>query len=1058
MDTSNKLQLTFIPFGYWKELFSSFQLIDNKDPLPKNVDFFLFWINSKESEEILNDEIQTSFPKIPVNKLRTCKIRLAFPFDEKIFEIKHVVGKIAPMVPLVKLLFQLQIIEDVDRTSKHYSNSIKIYAYLTKFLFELLNRGNFVPVLESYNENQFKGKWRLLLKTQEDSDRFNAILKNCPWSVYNLPANSIVEKKRGKNTEVYIADGLWHPSFLLSNYLDVAGDLIIRNTLNNVNFQTFKQIYSTEHEKENDPDYNTSWDFKFLRSLINDNADFQITRFHENITPIIIRNWSQITQDFILKHGFSFVLELNYPQELEQLWPLRFFILFQNNVKIPLNELWTEHYKSLEKIENFIVNKEYFLEIILRALGTASKIFQPIRQALEKEIPNEIQLTSSEVIDFLKYPKDLLIQNGFNIILPEVFTHGAKQRLTARLIIRSKEDKKVKGKSVALPSFFNINSILEYKWETSLKGEPLTEDEFKELIEKQEPLINWRGEWVLIDQQDVADLRNLLEKNQTSGPKGYLDALKLGLTGNIQLQDHGTKYNVILEGDFSNFIERIRSIDHFEPIQCPESFKGNLRPYQQKGLIWMGNMCKFNFGLCLADDMGLGKTIQVIALLLYFKENFPEEIGSILIICPMSLMFNWQRELKRFAPDLEIILHHGADRFKDAKFISEFLKPYRIFLTSYGTIRNDIEFLETIPFSGIIVDESQNIKNYNAQQTQAIYRLQSKYRICLSGTPIENRLIELWTLFEFLNPGLLGPKIDFQKNFVYPIERFQDQDAIEKLKKILSPFILRRIKSDKSIISELPDKNEMKIFVKLSDNQVELYQEVVKDTLKNIGSIISNKMNVLNVLIKLKQICNHPYQYLKKNVPNFADNDTMEGFISQSQKLERLIEMIEEVISNGEKILIFTQFTQMGDLIYKLLQFKYKFNILYFHGKVPEKKRKEIVDEFQSNRIESSPIMILSLKAGGTGLNLTKGTTVVHFDRWYNPSVESQATDRAYRIGQTKQVNVYKFITLGTIEEKIDALLEEKKELTESILESKGESWISDLNIEDFKNLFTLTN
>jgi SNF2 family DNA or RNA helicase len=421
-------------------------------------------------------------------------------------------------------------------------------------------------------------------------------------------------------------------------------------------------------------------------------------------------------------------------------------------------------------------------------------------------------------------------------------------------------------------------------------------------------------------------------------------------------------------------------------------------------------------------------------------------------------MFNWQRELKRFAPDLEIILHHGADRFKDAKFISEFLKPYRIFLTSYGTIRNDIEFLETIPFSGIIVDESQNIKNYNAQQTQAIYRLQSKYRICLSGTPIENRLIELWTLFEFLNPGLLGPKIDFQKNFVYPIERFQDQDAIEKLKKILSPFILRRIKSDKSIISELPDKNEMKIFVKLSDNQVELYQEVVKDTLKNIGSIISNKMNVLNVLIKLKQICNHPYQYLKKNVPNFADNDTMEGFISQSQKLERLIEMIEEVISNGEKILIFTQFTQMGDLIYKLLQFKYKFNILYFHGKVPEKKRKEIVDEFQSNRIESSPIMILSLKAGGTGLNLTKGTTVVHFDRWYNPSVESQATDRAYRIGQTKQVNVYKFITLGTIEEKIDALLEEKKELTESILESKGESWISDLNIEDFKNLFTLTN
>ena len=304
--------------------------------------------------------------------------------------------------------------------------------------------------------------------------------------------------------------------------------------------------------------------------------------------------------------------------------------------------------------------------------------------------------------------------------------------------------------------------------------------------------------------------------------------------------------------------------------------------------------------------------------------------------------------------------------------------------------------------------------------------------------------------------------MDFQKKYVLSIERFQNQEVTNNLKLIIAPFILRRVKSDKSIITDLPEKNEMKVIIELTEDQVKLYQELVENTLKEIETLSTDKRKknglILSLLVKLKQICNHPFQYLKIDITSLDLDKKMENILSQSQKLKRLLEMTDEVISNGEKILIFTQFTQMGNLLQKILEHKYKFKILYFHGGVPEKKRKEIVDEFQSENIDSPPILILSLKAGGTGLNLTQGTTVVHFDRWWNPAVEDQATDRAYRIGQKSVVNVYKFISKGTIEEKIDFLLEEKRDLADKIVTSTGESWISNLDDEKLKKMLSLSN
>ncbi|MBA7626780.1 hypothetical protein ES703_34236 [subsurface metagenome] len=967
------LNLCFIPSEYWIEPLSMFKLIDNEKPLPKDVNFFLLWSSSNSSEEDLAKNINHVFPSIPVNKLRTCKINLALPSDEKSFKIKSILGKIIPIPPAIKLLYQLNIIEGFDRA---FSDSIKTYAFLTKLIFELLNRGSFVPILEPFTEQKFLGKWRLLLKTQEDNERFKVILNNCPWTAHNIPINFIIEKEGKHNINSYKTDGLWHPSYIFSNYLDLVGDLLIRITLNKPNFQTFRQFYSTEFKKESDPDYDLPWDFKFLKSLIEKDPSFPITRFHETTLPKIIKNWVQITQGLTYKRGISFVLELNYPEKPDQEWPLNFLLNFQEIGLVSLKDFWNGKFKQKKDLMKFLGNDEEFIEITLRALSTASKLFPPIRLALETKVPHQIMLSNTEVIEFLKYPKDLLIQSGFNIILPDVFTKGGKQRLSARLIIRSRGKKKVKGGTAKLPSIFDINSMLEYKWEAELKGETLTEKDFKDLIRSNEPLINWNGEWIVIDQHDINELRNVFDKSLDTGTKNYMEALKLGLTGNVQLEENGTDYEVVVEGDFKELIERIKSIENFENIPCPKSFNGTLRPYQQIGLNWMGNMCMINFGLCLADDMGLGKTIQVIAFLLHLKENYPDEPGSVLIICPTSVLFNWSREIKKFAPDLEVFFHHGPERYKDASNIPEFLESHRIFLTTFGTLRNDIDFLETINFSGIIVDEIQNIKNFSSKQTKAVYRLQGHYKIGLSGTPIENRLMELWTLFEFLNPGLLGNRTKFQEDFIIPIERYQDQDSIEKLRKLISPFLLRRLKADKSIIKDLPEKNEMKIYVDLSEIQAKMYKEVIDETLKDLEGIISNKINVLTLLVKLKQICNHPYQYLKKSVPSFDNGIKMKDFIDESYKLERLVEMIDEVISNGEKALIFTQFTQMKDIIYGILKKRYEFNILYFHGGVPEKKRRELVDDFQSNNIDSAPVMILSLKAGGTGLNLTQATTV----------------------------------------------------------------------------------
>ena len=1062
MNFNDNLQLLYIPSTYWNEPLSGFKLISQGKELPKDSSFFIAWIPKNPPEKELINYINTTFPTVPANKLLTCKINLAVPLQSMIserklesnsnfFKIASFTAKIMPIAPTIKLLYEMEITDSSDRDKGQFSNSIKTWAFLTKLLFELLNRGQFIPKLESETKDMFIGQWKILLKSQNDKERFKTILNNCGWSTFCIPANFI--RVNGD----YRSNGLWHPSYLFSRFLDNVGDSFIRSTLNKNDFQTFNEFYSSEIKKEADLDFKSSWDYRFLKSLIKDDPTFKIDGFHETVLPSIIEDWTQSAQGILLERNFIFNFELNYPKNSEEPWLLSLYLSSpEQDILIPLIDLWEGKNILPNKFIKDFENKGQFLEIILKALGIALKIFPPIKSGLIGEIQSEIPLSSKEVIEFLRYPKDLLIQSGFNVILPDVFRKGGKQRLSTKLIIRLRgfKNKDIGGYSL-LPPIFNFKSMLETKWEATLGDKQLSDEEFNNLLNSNDPLINLDGNWILIEQKDLEELK----KVKNPDIKNYMEALKLGLTGKIQLEEGGMEYDLIVGGELEEIIQNLQSVDQLEEIPCPSSFNGKLRPYQEKGLTWMGNLTKFNFGLCLADDMGLGKTIQVIAFLSYLKDEFPNIPGSYLIICPTSILFNWDREIKKFAPNLEVYFHHGINRIKEPKRISEFFVPHRVILTSYGTIRNDIDFLETIEFNGIIVDESQNIKNYSSKQTQAIYKLKSQFRICLSGTPIENRILELWSLFNFLNPGLLGDRPEFKRKYILPIERFQAQDAIDNLKLIIKPFILRRVKSDKTIIKELPEKNEMKILIELTDEQVKLYKDLVENVLKEVQSPSIKKRDnalILSLLIKLKQICNHPYQYLKTNIDSINLEENLKKVISQSKKLKRLIEMTEEVLSNDGKLLIFTQFTQMGKILQKILEFKFKSKVLYFHGGIQEKRRKQIVDEFQSSRIESSQILIVSLKAGGTGLNLTQGTTVIHFDRWWNPAVEDQATDRAYRIGQKSIVNVYKFISKGTVEEKIDLLLEEKKDLADKIITTTGESWISELDGEKLKEILIL--
>jgi SNF2 family DNA or RNA helicase len=691
-------------------------------------------------------------------------------------------------------------------------------------------------------------------------------------------------------------------------------------------------------------------------------------------------------------------------------------------------------------------------EKLLTGLGYATRLFEPLKAGLKSAKPTSLALSTQEAFDFLREVAPLLEGSGFGVLVPPWWNKPG-----TRLGVRLKMSTSSQPSPDTVPkSKIGFENLVRYKWELSLGDTTLTREEFEALVALKSPLVQIRGQWVQLDPDQIEAAIRFWEKQELEAEIAWQDALRLGLGATDRIDGlpvQGVEY----EGWLAEWMERFKGNEKLAILPQPSSLQGTLRPYQQYGYSWLDFMRRWDMGACLADDMGLGKTIQTIALLQREKDAAGRLPGPVLLVCPTSVVSNWAKEVERFAPGLTTLQHQGPNRLRDEDFVNQAGKTDLI-LTSYAVARRDIETMRAVDWFGVVLDEAQNIKNPGTKQARAVRSLSPQFRLALTGTPVENRLSELWSIMQFLNPGYLGSRQDFRATFALPIERYQDEAATARLRQMTGPFILRRVKTDPTVIQDLPEKNEMKVYCNLSEEHATLYESVVQNAMAAVEQAeadnIQRKGLVLSMLMQLKQVCNHPAQFLHHAKPGNGHTAEPEAEMNRSGKLARLTEMLEESISVGDRSLIFTQFSEMGHFLKDHLQQSLGVPTLFLHGGTPAKKRAPMVERFQDDP-NGPPIFILSLKAGGTGLNLTRANHVFHFDRWWNPAVEDQATDRAFRIGQTRNVQVHKFVCVGTLEEMIDEMIESKKALAESVV-GQGENWLTELSTGHLRELVTL--
>ena len=713
-------------------------------------------------------------------------------------------------------------------------------------------------------------------------------------------------------------------------------------------------------------------------------------------------------------------------------WTVRYLLrsVEDPSLLIPAEKAWNARSAEAAKFREMGFNVQ---EYLLSSLGQAAAQSVEIDQGLRAAKPSHHALDGNGAHRFLTETAFILEESGFGILLPSWWTRtGTKQRLQLRASVKSPKFQGGGG--------ITLDEVVQFEWQVAIGEENLTYRELQALARMKSPLVQVRGQWVHVDAEELQAALEFWKKRK-DGSARVRDIVRMAI-GAEEVSDRLPLAGVTATGWVGDLLDRLAGRRELEPLPLPAGFQATLRPYQERGFAWLDFLVNLGFGACLADDMGLGKTIQSLALVARRRGDAPA--GPALLVCPTSVIGNWLKEAARFAPELSVLVHHGSDRDKGDGF-ADAAAGHDMVLTSYALLHRDHQTLQEIAWSGVILDEAQNIKNAETKQARAARSLDAGYRITLTGTPVENNVGDLWSLMEFLNPGFLGSRTGFKNRFFVPIQANRDTEASQRLKSITGPFILRRLKTDGSIISDLPEKMEMKVFCNLTREQASLYETVVEELngeLENAEGI-ERKGMLLGALSKLKQVCNHPAQFL-------GDNS---GIPRRSGKLARLVEMLEEVLAVGERALVFTQFAQMGKILQKHLQETFGQEALFLHGGVAKKKRDEMVERFQGDA--GPPLFILSLKAGGTGLNLTRANHVFHFDRWWNPAVENQATDRAFRIGQTKNVQVHKFLCVGTLEEKIDEMIERKKAVADEVV-GTGEAWLTELSTDELKEIFAL--
>ncbi len=907
------------------------------------------------------------------------------------------------------LLLLILVLESPILGDETYAGyDLRFWASSYQWCLKLLVNQSYYPGLV-YQEEVWKSRWKLLFEDREERI-LQKFARQMPSSARCLGMD---------NKKAPLCD----PLLLMRKTLHLLADHWIR-------LQAEKQREGFPMlPKEPAPTAQAEW----LDSLYRSNSLLSSAFFDFSVLEKQIKTWQS---SFLIQKTlpFQLLLQVKEPAEDEEgestsSWHLEYLIQSRTDPSliIPLKEVWQE---SSWVSSCCYVSTSQLFQGVYHLLGLASKLCGELLDFSHQARPSESDIGMDQLLDLIYQKREILEKAGIRLLFPDNWK-DSRHQLRMDVQVHDFEDNK---------SFFSLDRLVSFDWKISIGDKELDQKELNALVKLKTPLIRIRGQWLLLDQENLTKVLQAVQKRKKKLPLGHL--LRQGLES--LESTNSLPYCLHFGAGFKQFQDILDKNFLEEPLQLPGNLEQILRPYQRQGVAWLHTLKSCGLHPCLADDMGLGKTLQVLALL--SKEHHDKSsLKPSLLICPTAVLENWKKEGERFTPDLSLYIHHGSKRLHGIQLKKESSK-HQLVVTSYALALRDREDLHALDWENLILDEAQNIKNHESQQCKAIKKVEANFRLALTGTPLENHVGDLWSLFDFLQPGWLGNNAEFQTHFYRPIQVYGKPDRIEALQRMTQPFILRRVKTDPTIIADLPDKIESKEYCLLSKEQVSLYEACLKNSMQEIerSEGISRRGKILSLILHLKQICNHPAQYLK-------ESKTLE--YKRSGKLSRLWELLREIAEKKEKALLFTQYTQLGELMQAMLQQSFQEQCFFYHGGLTRSKREKILEQFE--RDPHASWLILSLKAGGTGLNLTSANHVFHVDRWWNPAVENQATDRAFRIGQHKNVHVHKMICTGTMEEAVDQLIEKKTSIAGQII-SNGENWLSEMSNSSLRELLML--
>ncbi len=893
--------------------------------------------------------------------------------------------------------------------------SVAVWSIATKLGLELVARKQIVPSIREQAGVQL-ARWCVVLSHIKDQQRFDRLAYAFPVAAHAVPRQEgLVAQMNEANTRI------WSSSGLLREFLDALADQLIRAA-----HTRGSKPYSVYPSGLTVP-----WPMRWRAALVGDDAEFVPAGITERSVLVELHEW--VRPVLAPVNRLRLLLDVAMPEPNQNDFQLSFTLqlIQQPEVVVTAKELFHQGGSAARRLD---CEERQAQEQLIQMLSVAARCFGFIEAELRRSRPQSMQLKPRMVYELLQQV-EVLEQAGVAVRLPTALQPENRIQLAMQMRIGA-------GYDVA-----KSQTQVRYYWHAELAGNVLSISDLNDLLEIRAPFVYFNQQWVQLNQRELLHAEKLLSKNESAEQctLSFPLAVSLILTESITQPESGLRIQVIAEDGLADLVEHMHARDAIHELPSPIGLRAELRHYQSRGMSWLVQMTQLGLGACLADDMGLGKTLQWLAYLLHRRAMHEQDQRPVLLVCPTSVIGNWEREVARFVPDLLLLRHYGLERTQNAEDF-QLGAAGKLVITSYGLLRRDFSWLKEVEFAVVALDEAQFIKNSASATARAARALRASERIALTGTPVENHLAELWSIMEFLNPGLLGKRETFRREMAIPIERYGREDVALRLRRMVAPFILRRVKSDPQVINDLPDKQESKVFCSLTREQISLYQHAVNASMLEIESAdgLARRGRVLALLTALKQICNHPTHYLKEQGP----------LVGRSGKLDRLLEMIDQVLAVGDRALIFTQYREMGERLCRALSRLQKSSVPFLHGGVSRALREDMVRRFQEDS-SSSRLLVVSLKAGGTGLNLTAATTVFHFDRWWNPAVEDQATDRAYRIGQQRNVQVYKMMCAGTVEEKIDQMLEAKRDLAARVV-SQGEAWVTELDNQQLRELFAL--